>query len=244
MRIKVLSYNIHKGFDWKNQIYQIENIKKLIIDSRADIVFLQEVLGENKKLKKNGYIDTQISYLVDDIWPHSNYGKNAIYEEGHHGNLILSKFPITLFENINISTNRFEKRGLLLCQVKISEQKINVGCVHLNLLHSQRIKQYQLIGDHLFKKLNDEDTPLIMAGDFNDWNQKASDYFEKDLLMKEAFKDQHGQYAKTFPSFFPKLCLDRIYIKNIKPIFATLIRTSTTKHYSDHLPILCELELE
>ena len=87
--------------------------------------------------------------------------------------------------------------------------------------------------------------PLIIAGDFNDWNQKSSQVFEEELGMQEAFKSVHGRFAKTFPAGFPMLCLDRIYIRNLEVIKSHIIeRPEHQNHFSDHLPIFCELALK
>jgi endonuclease/exonuclease/phosphatase family metal-dependent hydrolase len=90
MILKVLSYNIHKGFDWNNKNYFLKEIKDFIKTLDVDIVFLQEVVGKNTHLEKSGLIDTQFEFLADELWPHYSYAHNAVYDHGHHGNLILS----------------------------------------------------------------------------------------------------------------------------------------------------------
>lgn len=252
----MLSYNIHKGYDWKNKNYFLAEMKELIRSSRADIVFLQEVVGKNEKFKNRGYIDSQFEYLADELWPHFSYAQNAVYDHGHHGNLILSKFPIETFENIDLSTNPWEKRGLLICKILIpKEYKIKVpffyaACSHLNLLHGGRLLQYQKIKEQiLLRGLNHpiQNIPFLIAGDFNDWNKKATNVFENELQMKEVHKSLHGNYAKSFPSLFPFLCLDRIYVKNMTiqkaHILNPLKRNKVLGHLSDHLPLYCEVEI-
>ena len=218
VNLKILSYNIHKGFDWKSQNYFLAEMKQLINSVGADLVFLQEVTGQNAKLKNNGQPDIQFEFLADSIWPHYAYAKNAVYDHGHHGNLILSQYPILSWENINLSTNYFEKRGLLLGLIEIPKNKkrIFAGCLHLNLLHFSRQKQYLMIQKKLQTLNLVERDPLIIAGDFNDWNQKATQVFEGSLGMKDAYKTTHGTFAKTFPAQLPVLSLDRIYVKNLK----------------------------
>jgi endonuclease/exonuclease/phosphatase family metal-dependent hydrolase len=108
MLLKILSYNIHKGFDWNNKNYFLQEMKEFIKQSRADIVFLQEVVGKNSKYVAQGMVDSQFEFLADQLWPHFSYGHNAVYDHGHHGNLILSKFPIESFENIDLTTNHWE----------------------------------------------------------------------------------------------------------------------------------------
>lgn len=250
MIIKILSYNIHKGYDWKNKNYFLKEVKEFIKYSKADVVCLQEVVGKNEKYKDIGLIDAQFEYLADELWPHYSYGHNAVYDHGHHGNLILSKFPIESFENIDLSTNRFEKRGLLVCKIILPELKktphnfFYVACSHLNLLHTGRLIQYKRIKNHI-QMINKNDAPVVIAGDFNDWNQKCAHVFEQELEMKDVHKATHGFFAKTFPAAYPMLCLDRIYVKNLKINDVQILEpTSHTvlENLSDHLALFCEVE--
>lgn len=253
MLIKILSYNIHKGFDWKNKNYFLKEMKEFIKSSHADIVFLQEVVGKNNKYKEQGMIDAQFEFLSDQLWPHFSYGHNAVYDHGHHGNLILSKYPIESFENVDISTNTWEKRGLLTCKITLPENEscrqkfFYAACSHLNLLHTGRLLQYQKIKAHILTKNCDHDTPIIIAGDFNDWNEKCAHVFEDDLGMEEAHKAIHGKFAKTFPAFYPLLSLDRIYVKNLKVKASIILEPKKTHnllaHLSDHRPVYCEVEI-
>ncbi len=250
MKLKILTYNIHKGFDWGKRNYFLSEIKKLVTASKANIVFMQEVVGESDRYKKKGLIDSQFEYLADSVWNHYSYAQNAIYDNGHHGNLILSEYPIASYKNVNISTNSFEKRGMLVCKIQVSshleEQKkyIHVICTHLDLLQNGRAKQYDMLRLVIESLEISETEPLIVAGDFNDWNQRAYEILENELKMKEVHKECHGAFAKTFPAFFPFLTLDRIYVRNMKINLSSVISRIEKSHFSDHLPLLCEVELD
>ena len=50
---------------------------------------------------------------------HCAYGMNAVYQDGHHGNAIVSRHPIPIWENIDISHHPIESRGLLHCEIEI-----------------------------------------------------------------------------------------------------------------------------
>ena len=58
-------------------------------------------------------------FLADSIWPQFAYGRNAVYPKGHHGNAVLSKFPIVRYENHDVSIGGPEKRGLLHCVLRV-----------------------------------------------------------------------------------------------------------------------------
>lgn len=213
-------------------------------ETDADIVFLQEVVGENenhsKKIKT--WTNFQYEFISDGKWNNYAYGKNATYSYRHHGNAILSKYPITAWEQIDVSLNRFEQRGILFCSIQLPAKLVHAYCIHLNLLHKDRKKQYQIILDEIKKRSND-DQPIIIAGDFNDWNRKASNFFEEHNFS-EGHKKLYTQYAKTFPSFFPIFKLDRIYLKNISPIHSSVLNCTPWKFLSDHSPLFMEIKVE
>ena len=54
----------------------------------------------------------QYEVLADGVWTQHAYGRNAVYPNGHHGNAVLSKFPIVHHENRDVSVGKHEQRGL------------------------------------------------------------------------------------------------------------------------------------
>lgn len=246
MKIRILSYNIHKGFNISNTDFILEQIRKAMREVNADVLFLQEVLGDHSHSRctiPDWATAIQFEYLADTVWPHFAYGKNAIYSEGHHGNAILSKFPIIDWTNQVISTNRFEQRGLLKARVLIPqlEREIILANTHLDLTQGGRDQQAKMIITDLKKE---KDTPYVLLGDFNDWNKKISKRIESELNVTEAFKTLHGKYPATFPSFLPILSLDRVFLNKMKVIKAVTLKDGHWKKLSDHLPLYVEIEID
>lgn len=245
MKLKILSYNIHKGFTIGNRDFILEQIRLAMRETDADVLFLQEVLGDHQDKKcriPDWKTAIQFEYLADTVWPHFAYGKNAVYPEGHHGNAILSKFPIIDWQNHVISTNRFEHRGLLKTKVLIPqlEKELLLCCTHLDLTQKGRDLQTEMLVKHMAPE---KDIPWVMVGDFNDWNKKLSPRIEQQLGAKEVFKSLHGTYPRTFPSFAPLLSLDRIFVNKLTPITAIALKESHWKNLSDHLPLYVEIDL-
>jgi endonuclease/exonuclease/phosphatase family metal-dependent hydrolase len=235
--LKVLSYNIHKGFAL-SQKFVLGGIRERIRAVHADIVFLQEVQGDHtghqKRIKE--WPGPQLEYLADSLWPYTAYGKNAVYTDGHHGNAILSKFPIKSFENIDISNNRFERRGILHAIAEWEGSPIHMLCVHLDLTHNGRKLQNDRIIERI-KTTIPENERLILAGDFNDWRGLATSHFEERLALKEAFMTTAGAHAKTFPAPFPFLTLDRMYLRGLSPVEAKCHEGNPWSQLSDHVAI-------
>lgn len=247
MIIKVVSYNIHKGLSTTGLGQELESIKKLFEELQPDIIMLQEVVGEhssNKYQVRSSPTQSQFEFLADEFWPHYAYGQNALYNKGHHGNCILSKFPIVTWENIDISTNRLEQRGLLRATVEIPSlnKELELLSTHLNLLNRSRLQQAYKITNYINENIN-SDNPLILCGDFNDWQSKVTSIFNYELGLKELFKEVDGDHKKSFPSFYPLLKLDRIYYKNLTPKIGKVDHSALKTRASDHLPLLGVFEL-
>lgn len=228
-----MTYNLHKGFDILNRNFVLERMREMIREVHADIVFLQEARGG------------QYEFLADSIWEHFAYGKNAIVDDdNHHGNAILSKFPILQFENVNLSTNRFEKRGLLhgVIEMPGTKKRIHLFNTHLNLLESGRAIQLKKIIEHISKNVSANEA-VILCGDFNDWGMKASELLHETLGLKDSGLTIHRKHLKTFPSIKPMLCLDRAYIRGIEISKAAVLNHSPWNDLSDHLCILVDLSV-
>ncbi|MCM2323688.1 MAG: endonuclease/exonuclease/phosphatase family protein [Oligoflexia bacterium] len=220
-------------------------MRSLLRKMHPDLVFLQEVLGQHEGHRQKILewpVQSQFEFLADEIWPHYAYGKNAVYSAGHHGNAILSKFPIVSWENIDISTNRVERRGLLHGVIRIPghSRPIHAINVHLGLLEAERSKQLRQICDRIDSHVPHGD-PLVLAGDFNDWRIRASDILERKLEVREAFFTLTGNHARTFPSWLPALRLDRIYFRGLTAHSAECLAGKPWSELSDHIALYVEM---
>lgn len=244
MKIKIVSWNIHKGFNFANRSFILEHIRDLLRQTGADILFLQEVVGENHKHAKNHAnwpTQGQYEYLADQNWDFQAYGKNAVWTDRHHGNAILSKYEILNFENIDLTVNKFEFRGLLHATIQLEDKTIDLFNVHLNLLHRHRVLQVEKIIERALSSLNSD--TLILCGDFNDWTGRVSLLLEDKVGLSEAFLSSDGVHARTFPSFMPLLPLDRVYFKGASLGKCEVLKTAELRVLSDHLPVMVELEI-
>lgn len=243
-KVRILTYNIHKGFSIGNRNYVLKQIKKSIQEVHADLVYLQEVIGhhdEHINHMDDWPTSSQFEYLADQTWPHFAYGKNALYSEGHHGNAILSKYPITFSENEDVSLSKIERRGLLHAEITHGHHTVHAFCLHLGLFERDRAKQIHKLMTRISKMVPPE-ASLIIAGDFNDWRQNATDILASKLSLKEAFIEKKGRHAYTYPSWFPFLSLDRVYYRNLKCTSVKILHGSLWKNLSDHLPLFAEFE--
>jgi endonuclease/exonuclease/phosphatase family metal-dependent hydrolase len=245
--IKVLTYNIHKGFNTSNLRFILHEIKNALRKVDADIIFLQEIQGDRQISKKrfdNWHNNNQLDFLADKIWPHHAYGKNAIYKAGHHGNAILSKYPFIEWENIDVSILRSASRSLLYGVIKLpdSEKRIHIVCVHLGLFERERERQIITLSQRI-NLVVPPDEALIIAGDFNDWRSRAEQYLYRELNISEVFKDSYGAYARTFPSWLPMLSMDRIYYRGLDIVASKPLYGKPWSRLSDHAPLSAEFKI-
>jgi endonuclease/exonuclease/phosphatase family metal-dependent hydrolase len=86
------------------------------------------------------------------------------------------------------------------------------------------------------------EAPLIVAGDFNDWRRRAGALLAR-CGLREAFVEEHGRPARSFPARWPLLALDRIYFRNVR-VRATAVHAQRPwSHLSDHVPLSAEVAL-
>jgi endonuclease/exonuclease/phosphatase family metal-dependent hydrolase len=61
--------------------------------------------------------------------------------------------------------------------------------------------------------------------------------------LQEAFEHLHGRVARTFPSRWPLLPVDRIYLRNARIEAARVLTGRPWSHLSDHAPLLARIAL-
>lgn len=244
-RIRVLTVNTHKGFTAFNRRFILPELREAVRSTSADLVFLQEVLGGHDRHASrfsNWPQMSQYEFLADSMWSDFAYGRNAVYPDGHHGNAVLSKYPILRYRNLDVSITGPERRGLLHCVLQVpGHEEVHAICVHLSLLESHRQLQLALLGQ-LLDSLPSE-APVIIAGDFNDWKLKGNATLNRRQDLHEVFERHSGQLARTYPARLPLLRLDRIYLRNATSHAPLILGNKPWTHLSDHLPLAVEVHL-
>lgn len=244
---KVMTVNIHKGFTAFNRKFMLHELREAVRSVGADVVFLQEVSGNHATHPErwDNYPEApHYEFLADSIWPQYAYGRNAVYTDGHHGNAVLSKFPIVHFENRDVSIAGPERRGLLHCVLDLPENhgQVHAICVHLGLLEAHRRQQMNMLCKMVTGDVPAQ-APVVVAGDFNDWRRRAHDQLEKGAGLHEIFVKAHGRAARTFPARMPMLHLDRIYVRNAVAHAPVVLPRKPWSHLSDHAPLAAEIAL-
>ncbi len=246
--LHITTYNIHKGFSQFNRHMMVHELREQLRLLDPDIVFLQEVQGSHSghaSHHDNWPEAAQHDFLAEDVWQSAAYGRNVIYDHGHHGNAILSRFPIEHSHNQDVTHHRFERRGILHSQINVPwlPKALHCVCVHLSLFARSRRRQMDALAGYL-EDIADPDSPLIIAGDFNDWRNEADELLAHRLGLCEAFGGACGSLGtpgRSYPAKLPVLKLDRIYARGFSIKHAEVHFGDPWSKISDHAALSAEL---
>ncbi|HET7833087.1 MAG TPA: endonuclease/exonuclease/phosphatase family protein [Gallionella sp.] len=242
--LTIATYNIHKGLSQFNRRVVLHELRDRLRDLDADIVFLQEVQGRHSEYAERfqGYpARAQHEFIAEEIWPHAAYGEASVYEAGHHGNAILSRFPILQSRNKDVSAHRFESRGLLHSEIAVAgQQSIHCLCAHFGLFERGRRTQTNLLVEYVRKEIP-PDAPLIIAGDFNDWRNQVNHTLADELDIHDVFHLHSGKPARSYPAALPLFRLDRIYVRGFIVLRSEVHVGGIWQRLSDHAALSTRL---
>lgn len=231
--LTVMTYNIHHGKGRDGRV-NLKRICSVIQEGKPDLVALQEV---DRGMTRSERLD-QGRELADLLEMHHVAGHNWYLGEGAYGNVFLSRWPVTIVGNLNLSVPRHEPRGCLLTEVHHGSSLLLVASVHLGLGMAERKRQSLTILNQL--KMLYADEPILIMGDFNSlpfssiarrFRSSYTDVFE------EAGVGRRSTYRKVgIP-----LRLDYIYASDhLLPVKAHVLRTQTASVASDHFPLIAQ----
>lgn len=241
MRIRALTYNIHKCVGPLDRRYDPVRIYETIAHYEPDLVLLQEVAQHGKHFAG----EVQIERLGELLGlRHRTYFVNVRRAiRGEYGNAILSRFPLMEAVNVDITVGKKIARSVLHGKFRIRlprgrSRTLHVFNMHLGLGERERRKQLrQFLECEPFAGL-DARTPVLIGGDFNDLLGSLGK-----LLTPAGFRGVERP-VRTFPAFAPLRALDSLYVRGdlrFESVFAS--RLAMAKRASDHLPLITDLEL-
>ena len=241
MKLRVLSYNIHKCIGGIDRRYQPDRVVATIAHYQPDIVMLQEVDAGAARSSLH-----QQSDLLGDALGlrHRAWFPNvALRSGGHYGNAILSRFPCRSAFNIDLSLQRRKARSVLHAVLRVRQgsatQTLHVFNLHLGLRQDERRRQLvRFLDSHPFAHMHAR-TPVIVAGDFND----VYGTLGSRLLVPAGFRAMPAA-PRTFPAFAPLRPLDALFVRgDVQIRRAARGEIAIARRASDHLPLVVDLEL-
>ncbi|MCQ8895270.1 endonuclease/exonuclease/phosphatase family protein [Limnobacter humi] len=260
MRLRMATYNIHKGvMGLRKPALTIHALRDSIHALDADLVFLQEVQGRHDRHAERFEHWPQagqhefLASGVDEVLGHASspryftaYGMNAVYPHGHHGNALLSRYPIEWVLNEDVSDHRLEQRGLLHCRVLTPSGPVHALVAHFGLFARSRNRQADKLVDHVRRHVQPQ-SPVLVAGDFNDWQRRLGPVLKAGLGAEEVIPfERSRRLAKvaSFPSRLPLLGLDRVFARGFDVLHAEVCHGAAWGKLSDHAPMVADLHLK
>ncbi len=224
----------------------LSRIAELLLRLKPDVVALQEI---DQASSWAGNFD-HLEYLREAMgMPHSVFGLNNRHTgllSLNYGNALLSRHPITDWENIAFGQKRIGEKGFLFAEINVRNACVPLVNMHLHYRsRMQRFRQVERVMEYVAAKHNHRQhewsLPPIVCGDLNN----PSHTHDATALLYRYFM-RHGQYSlhpgnvRTFPSPLPSRTLDFVFLPpqctdvNCQVISAML---------SDHLPVLVDFSL-
>lgn len=241
MRFQLITYNIHKGIGGVDRRYRLERIVETLWHYRPDILLLQEVDEGVPRSRCHKQVD-----LLGDALelPHRAFQATVQLRTGVYGNAILSRFPLTDVEHIELTIPLKKRRRALAAHCSVGgrdghSHRLLLVNSHLGLAGFERTIQISRILASEVLAGTHHDTAVVLAGDMNDvWH-----HLGRKMLEPAGFRAATGP-IRTFPAFMPLRALDRIYFRGrLRLHGAHASHTAIARKASDHLPLIAEFEM-
>lgn len=227
--VRVMAYNIRHGEGTDGRI-DLRRIARVIRSQDPDIVALQEV--DRRTDRVDG--DDQARTLGSLTGMDHAFGAFMDYDDGEYGMAVLSRWPIVDVENLRLPDGD-EPRTALAVRVRSPEtgRELVVVGIHFYRTDDERLAQ----ADRLLERLDGEEAPVILAGDFNSTpDSEVIDRFADgfDILSK-------GRDRLTFPSTGPEREIDFIMVRPSRRFYALEHVVLDEPLASDHRPLVADL---
>jgi len=235
-KLRVMTYNIHVGVGMDKQL-DLARIANVIKEQQPALVGLQEV---DRGVKRTQGVD-EIAELARLTGMQYAFAHNLDYQAGQYGVAILSRFPILKVDHRKYENKReAERRGMLRIEVDLGGRVVSFATTHLDYQYEDgRVFETE----QLLKFLSEVSGPLILVGDFNEEPTAGATQ-----LLTGHFRDvwtavKSETPGSSYPADKPSKRIDYIFFRpqsGIKARRAWVVETLA----SDHIPVVCELELK
>lgn len=186
-------------------------------DLELDIIALQEL---DQNAKRSGYMNMIETMANATNYPYYHFFESMNLGDGSYGLGILSKFPITEVESIELPNGVFsEPRILTRTTVLINKQMFHVFNTHVSYINREiREDQVEAISEHLNNIPN-----AFLLGDMNNFS-------ESDIFHIEGMSSWNNQEIQ-YPTFRNTMFNDNVYVS--ENLVTQSIEVQLTS-FSDH----------
>ncbi len=240
MRLQVVSWNIHKGIGGVDRRYRIDRVVAVLAELAPDVALLQEVTDG---LPRAAFHD-QAELLGEALgMEHVAFGAQHRCAIGGYGNAILSRFPITSIDEIDLTIGQRKRRGALGAhlRVRVGEhtRTVILWNLHLGLAGTERGLQLERFLGAPAVGRHHASTPVVVGGDLNDlWGSLGARFLAPAGFVRA------GRLENTFPAAVPMRPLDGIFVRgSVQAHACAALRSPLARQASDHLPLSAQLEI-
>jgi len=239
---RIMTYNVHRcvGTDGK---LDVRRVAEVIADSEPDIVALQEL--DVGRARTRG-ID-QAHAIAEMLGMRFRFNAALKVEEELYGDALLTVFPERLVRAGPLpglpALPRLEPRGAVWAAIDVGGAEINVVNTHFGLLASEQQAQADaLMGPEWLGGMADLEA-CILLGDFNA-TATSQAYRKMRAKLGDAQIQLAGRNLPTFPSLFPMLRIDHVFVgARIEVLAAEVPATPLARVASDHLPLVVDFKV-
>lgn len=241
MELKIFTYNIQHGLDYKKllnkeRVIDLDLISNIIKKYNPDIIGLNEVYND-----VDGKVTVeQVKYIANKLGYNYCYFGRAItiLETIDYGNAIISRFPIEdikvhMIEDpiIKDENVHYETRNIIETKINVNGVMINVFVTHIGLATTEQKNGI----DKLMSLINNE--KIVIVGDFNMEEDNGNIKRLSNIVDNTSYL--FDDIKLSFPSINSKIKIDYIFTKNLKVKEAKILNEVG----SDHLPVIAKIEL-
>lgn len=222
--LRLATYNIHR-FTGRKGEYSPQRTLQQIDGLQADVVALQEVLADDRQ----GMV--MLAQLARDRGYHLALGSTIVDRPGqHYGNVMLLRGEEIEITRHDLSRPGREPRGAIEAQLSLRGEPWRIFATHLGLSPGERRWQVRYLLQQI-ERQPDANTALL--GDLNEWYLWGRPL----RWLKRHFRV--ARQPPTYPSRWPLLALDRIWIHPAPRLLdIEAIDTPLSRTVSDHLPLV------
>jgi endonuclease/exonuclease/phosphatase family metal-dependent hydrolase len=219
-------------------------IAEVIAEMSVDVVALQELdLGRRRSAGAN-----QTKLIAAQLGWYSHFHPAMRRDDEHYGNAILSRYQLNFRRGVELPGRPpffcSENRGAIEVSIETDLGTVHIINTHLGLGWRERFVQAQLFTSTEWRAAIVGDTPLILLGDFNSLRGSRPYRILNRHLRDVRELIQATEPIRTFPTRFPLLAVDHIFVNRaVQPLSVTVHRSPLARIASDHFPLMAEFVL-
>ena len=214
--LRIASYNVHAcvGTDGRKDAARIAGV---IAELGCDTVGLQEA-------------DYRLDFIAHRLGMEAVPGLTLLRHDGPYGNALVTRRRVLAVRRLPFTYSGREPRNALDVDLEVGGETVRVIVTHLGLWPAERRYQVRKILELL------RQTPVtervVVLGDINEWLPLG-----RPLRWMHALLG-HSPAERSFPSRWPLLALDRVWVRPRHALLAlTAHRSPLAALASDHLPV-------